>query len=218
VILLAIVLVSLLAAFVMARRRGPANPYAFWRLVGLLVGMAIIYEITQILLSVQSNGINTLQEQQAELAVAAISLAVVLVAGLVVITVAIRDRSTAVHLTAVIEEAGSTRAIRQTLKSIRSRIYSMPEPEVYRDAVITCYSAMTKFLSRQGAEDRPSFTPQELEANATGKVGSIETEVHALTRLFEKARYASSPVTMRDAQDSADALERMTSRESAGSR
>ena len=216
--LVVVVAVLIVGAFLLARRRGPASPYASWRVIGLLVGLAIIYEITQILLSTQSNGLSSAQEQQVELVTAAASLGAVLVAGLAIAIVVIKDRSSAVRMAAVLDETGSAKTIRRTIQSIRARLYSMPEPEVYRDAVIACYSAMTKFLSRRGAEDRPSFTPHELEASATGKVGSLETDVHALTRLFEKARYASSPVTERDAQDSVDALERMTSGESAGDR
>jgi len=217
-LLVVFVVVLIVVAFLVRRRRGPSDPYAFWRLIGLVIGLAIIYEGAQFILSALSSSSGGFQAQQAEQVTAIASLGAVLVAGLAIAIVVIRDRTSALRMAAAMDETGSAKSILRTIQSIRARLYSMPEPEVYRDSVIACYSAMTGFLSRRGAEDRPSYTPHELEASATGKVGSLETDVHALTRLFEKARYASSPVTERDAQESVDALERMTGGEPAGER
>ena len=213
--LLAVVLaISLLAIIVMARKRGPKSPFAVWRLVGLLIGLAFLWTLPQTLPVLFAGGVggSSVQDQQGELVTALASLGLLSALVLILVGLAIKERTTAIQVGSTMGDAGSPSAIRQTLQSIRARIYSMPDPEVYRDAVIACYSAMTKALSSRGAEDRPSFTPQELAADASKKVSSLKPDVHTLTRLFEKARYASSPVTVDDVQDSIRALERMTDR------
>jgi len=209
---LAIVLaISAVVVLLIARRRGPKSPLALWRLIGLLIGLAFLWILPQAISTLFSKGVSggSFQDQQAELVTALASLLVLSALAVTAVVFAIKEHTSAVSVGATMVDAGGPSAVRQTLRSIRARIYSMPEAEVYRDAVIECYSSMTKSLSSRGAEDKPSFTPQELEFDASKKVSALKTDVHTLTRHFEKARYASAPVTVDDVKESMEALERM---------
>ena len=89
---------------------------------------------------------------------------------------------------------------------MRARLYSTKESEAYRDAVVSCYSAMTALLERQGVRDRPSFTPRELQSDASRTLNTARPEIDVLTKLFEKARYDQVPLKKEDAEQSMEAL------------
>jgi hypothetical protein len=200
--------------FLARKKRAPMDPYSFWRILGLLLGIVLYFELAQLLPFLLSSGSAGLQAQL-ELTTVVVALSAILAAAAALAVLTFHEVSMESHKSALLEEASSVKGIRRLLQSMRARVYSMPEPGVYRDSVIACYSAMTRLLGKRGAEDRPSLTPQELEANATSMAGSSKADVHLLTRLFEKARYAAAPVTKHDAEDSMNALERMTGEETA---
>lgn len=208
--LIAAMLVSLLVmVYLFKKKRFAMGDDSLWRLAGPILVLVIYVGFIELLSRIASLQAGNIQEELVS-ATAIVSFTAVVVVATVMGVLALLERSRAIHMSASLEGGSSVQGVRAVLESVRKRIYSMPAGEVYRDSVIACYSAMTGLLARYGAGDRPSFTPQELEASASRKLNLGELDIRLLTRLFEKARYADAPVTIREAQDSVDALERMT--------
>lgn len=209
-LVLAVASVSLLVIVFLARRRRLAGGEgSFWRLMGTLLGAAMIVGLVELFSSFSSLRAAGI-DQEFVLATVILSFAAVLAMGSIIAALVWLERSKVLHKSASLEGGSSARGVQRFLESMRQRIYSMPPGEVYRDSVIACYSEMIRLLAGYGAGDRPSFTPQELEASASGKLTLAQADIHLLTRLFEKARYADAQITKREAQGSVDALERMT--------
>jgi len=206
-IIVAIAVMSAVLLVLARKKKSAAGSPLFWRIVGLALGVAIYL----ILIDLVRGLAPWVGGAQSELTSGSefLSLAVALAFISALAALAWFERFRLIHTSASLEEKNPIRGIQNLLESVRRRIYSMPQSEVYRDSVIACYSAMTGLLAKQGAEDKPSFTPRELETSASGKLTFEEADIHLLTRLFEKARYADAAITEREAQDSADALERM---------
>jgi len=203
-----VIAVAVLFVFLARKKQFHGSDGSLWRLIGVLFGAAIWLGLIQLLNSIQSF-MTADAQQRLVLTSDIVSLAAIMAIASAMAAIAWLERSRTLHTSASLEGRTPIQGVHAFLDSVRRRIYSMPQGEVYRDSVIACYSTMTGLLASYGADDRPSFTPQELEARATRKLAFAETDIHLLTQLFEKARYADSVVTKSDAQDSADALERM---------
>jgi uncharacterized protein DUF4129 len=206
-IIVSVAVVSVVLLILARKRQSAAGSSMFWRLMGLALGVAIFLLLINLI-----KGITAIvggAQRELTLDVGLLSLAAALAFMAALATLAWFERSRFIHASASLEEKNPIQGIQKLLESVRRRIYSMPRNEVYRDSVIACYSAMTGLLAKQGAEDKPSFTPRELETSASSRLAFEEADIHLLTRLFEKARYADATVTEREAQDSVDALERM---------
>jgi LPXTG-motif cell wall-anchored protein len=206
-IVAAVAIASLVLLFLIRRRKSLAGGLLFWRLLGATLGITVFIVFVELL----KGAVLSIGGAQQELVS---TTDILFLAGALAVVSAIAafawfERSRIIATSASLEES-PVQNIKKILESVRRRIYSMPQSEVYRDSVIACYSAMTRLLAKYGARDRPSFTPQELESSASESLAFAGTDIHLLTKLFEKARYADAPVTRREAEDSADALERMT--------
>jgi len=209
VIIAAVVVVSVVFLIMARKRQSAAGEALFWRLMGVMIAVAIWIGIIEFLRGMTSfvGG----AQRQLVVTTSVLSLAAALAVLSAVAALTWLERSRIIHASASLEERRPAQGLQKFLESVRRTIYSTPRSEVYRDSVIACYSAMTGLLAKQGADDRPSFTPRELEATASRKLVFAEADVHLLTQLFEKARYADAAITKREAQDSVDALDRMAS-------
>lgn len=196
------------------RRRDRGGDSSFWNLLGVLLGVAYYLGIVELFSNIELSPAGSLQRGLIQ-TLTIISTAALVVGTLIMVALALLERSRNLRTSAPLESGGSVQEVRKLLQSIRERIYSLPEKEVYRDSVISCYSAMLRLLARYGAADRPSFTPQELETSASESLDLGAGDIYLLTRLFEKARYADVPITKREAEDSLDSLDRMAAEVSA---
>lgn len=207
VIIAVVVIVSVVFLIMARKRQSVAGEGLFWRLMGVMLAVAIWIGIIEFLRGMTSF-VGSAQRQLITTA-SALSLAAALAILSAIAALAWLERSRLIHASASLEEKSPLQSIQKILESVRRTIYSTPQSEVYRDSVIACYSAMIGLLAKKGADDKPSFTPRELEASASGKLTFAEADIHLLTQLFEKARYADATITRREAQDSVDALDRM---------
>ena len=207
VIIVAVAIVSVVFLFLARKRQSVAGEALFWRLMAVVLAVAIWIGMVETLRGMTSfvGGV----QRQLIVSTGILSLAGALAVLSVIAALAWLERSRIIRASASLQERSPLQSVQKILESVRRRIYSMPQSEVYRDSVIACYSAMIGLLAKEGADDRPSFTPRELESSASEKLIFAEEDIHLLTRLFEKARYADAAITRREAQDSVDALDRM---------
>jgi Domain of unknown function (DUF4129) len=206
--LVLVLAVLLLVASYFVRRKGAASDRgAAWRTIGMALGIVFYFAFLEFLPELSSI-VSGNFDVPFELATAA-SAAVMLVAA-VAAMILFSERLRKAPTSPLTESGAAAKAVEKVLASVRARLYSKPEPGVLRDSVIECYSAMMMYLESRGAGDRPSYTPKELEAAAMEKVSASKRDVHLLTGLFEKARYATTPITAEDAQESLGALTRLT--------
>jgi Domain of unknown function (DUF4129) len=196
------------------RRHSRGGDGFLWRLLGLVVALSLYPALVVVIKLFPAWGENP--SQDLVLTTALLTFGALLAAAVVMVGLTLYERSKARLLTASLESNGSVQAVQRLVESLRARLYSAKESEACRDAVISCYSAMTGLLASHGVGDRPSFTPRELQTSAGRTLKGSQPEIDTLTRLFEKARYDKTPVKPEEARESLNALGRIASRVQAG--
>lgn len=198
--------VALLLLVYLFLRRKKVNPAGHsWHTIGILLGVAAYFVISDTIWFLPYPGGDSLQGVTLVVTLGLfVSLATV---GGVLVYLAVVERRVAPAASSMSEGANPVARARELAASLRRKLYSDRGSDADRDSVLACYSAMTKVLASHGSADRPSFTPREFQRSAGRALKISGNSMVDLTRTFEKARYAASPVTHADALTSVEALE-----------
>ena len=194
----------LLTLTILFWRRRIKDDTLIWRSLGMILLFAV-YPIAVLLFRIFPGWVGN-PDQSLVLTLLVLASTGLILASSIFIGLAWYERSRDLRTSAAMQAATSVKGVRKLLESMRERLYSAKESEAYRDAVVSCYSAMTALLERQGVRDRPSFTPRELQSNAGRTLITARPEIDVLTKLFEKARYDQMPMKKEDAEQSMEAL------------
>lgn len=92
-------------------------------------------------------------------------------------------------------------------ESLRRGIAALATTDDVRLAIVRCYAAMQRRLDEAGLRGSPVRTPTEMLGAAIEQRLLPAGPATALTRLFERARFSSDPLTAADRDAAGDALE-----------
>ena len=215
---LSVLAIALLVAGYLFLRRKRVNPGGrlVWQTIGILIGVAAYFILSDTVWSLPYPRGDSLQGTTL---VTTLGLFVALATvGGVLIYLAIVERKRALLASSMSWTADPVARARALTASLRRRLYSDRGSEADRDSVLACYSAMTQVLASHGSADRPSFTPREFQRSSGSTLKVSGSSITDLTSIFEKARYAASPVTHADALTAVEALDSLVGELEGGSR
>ena len=100
--------------------------------------------------------------------------------------------------------------IKEFRKIIDKAVYSLDQGMDYRSTIIQCYKAVLSLLERSGIPPRDSLTPREFEAEVGERIRISSEYLHAVTSLFERARYSKEELSSNEAARAQYYLEKLS--------
>lgn len=133
-----------------------------------------------------------------------LSLALVVVAGGVSLTWALRRAGGITIIPSpTTAESGRKESLAGVLQGALGSLRAGNDP---RSIIINCYRSMVDLLQEAGVSDSPSMTAREFEATCQRLFAVKRELIHRLTALFERARYSDEDIGTLQASEAEEVL------------